>query len=125
MGCYGIGTTRLVQAIAEQCNDGDGLIWPKSVAPFDVQVVLTRPEDPAQLSLLSEVERALGDLGLCALVDDRSASPGVKFKDADLLGCPWRLTIGRDAESGKVELRDRASGNTETVALNDLGQGLK
>jgi prolyl-tRNA synthetase len=124
MGCYGIGTTRLVQAIAEQCHDGDGLVWPKSVAPFDLHVVMTKPEDPAQISVLSSVAELLDRLELTALVDDRDASPGVKFKDADLLGCPVRLTIGRDAEDGKVEVRNRASGETLTVSTADLSQAL-
>ncbi len=124
MGCYGIGTTRLVQAIAEQCHDRDGLIWPKAVAPFDLHVVMTKPEDPAQVAVLESVDELIDRLGLTALVDDRDASPGVKFKDADLIGCPLRLTIGREAESGRVEVRSRASGESLTVPTADLANAL-
>lgn len=118
MGCYGIGTTRLVQAIAEQFHDENGLIWPDAVAPFDVHVVVTRPEDPAQIDLLRQVADTLNSLRRTALVDDRDVSPGVKFKDADLLGCPSRITVGRSAAEGTVELRDRASGETKTISID-------
>lgn len=124
MGCYGIGTTRLVQAIAEQCHDDDGLVWPAAVTPFDLHVVMTRPDDPAQIDVLDQIASVLDDRGLEALVDDRDASPGVKFKDADLIGCARRLTIGRDAGDGKVEMRDRSGGETRTVAVADLREAL-
>jgi prolyl-tRNA synthetase len=120
MGCYGIGTTRLVQAIAEQWADADGLMWPRPVAPFDLHLVMTRPEDSSQREMLDKVVALADEFGQTALVDDRDASPGVKFKDADLIGCPFRVTIGRDAEAGKVELRDRSSGETHLVEVGDL-----
>jgi len=124
MGCYGIGTTRLLQGIAEQNRDEDGLIWPAPVAPFDVHVVLTRPTDEAQLRMLDETAEALGKLDLSVLADDRDVSPGVKFKDADLIGCPLRLTIGRNAEEGKVEVRERATGKTEVIDASDLFEAI-
>lgn len=120
MGCYGIGTTRLLQAIAEQCNDESGLVWPAAVAPFDVHLVVTRSDDPVQVELSKQVTDAIDALGLAALVDDRNVSPGVKFKDADLLGCPLRVTVGRTAAEGVVETRDRASGATNTVTVEEL-----
>ena len=122
MGCYGIGTTRLVQAIAEQFHDENGLIWPDAVAPFDIHVVVTRPEDQAQIDLLRQVTGTLDSLQRTVLVDDRDVSPGVKFKDADLLGCPLRVTVGRSAAEGTVELRHRASGETKTISINALGE---
>jgi len=122
MGCYGIGTTRLVQAIAEQCHDDDGLIWPPQVAPFDVHVVVTRPSDPAQSDVLRQVIEAVDAAGAAALVDDRDVSPGVKFKDADLLGCPLRITVGRDASDGGVEVRDRASGDASAIPVAGLAE---
>jgi len=124
MGCYGIGTTRLVQAIAEQCRDDDGLIWPASVAPFDVHVILTKPGEPTQIKVLDQVAEALNAMGMTALVDDRDVSPGVKFKDADLLGCPLRLTVGRDAEDGQVELVERASRSLNMTPVADLADAI-
>lgn len=125
MGCYGIGTTRLVQAIAEQFHDENGLIWPDAVAPFNIHVVVTRAEDPDQIRVLGQVADVLDRAGRTALVDDRSVSPGVKFKDADLLGCPLRITVGRSASEGTVELRDRATGDTNTLSVDLLGEMLE
>ena len=122
MGCYGIGTTRLLQAIAEECHDDKGLRWPTSVTPFDVHVVLTKPGDPAQQSVVAEVKSAIDELGKSALVDDRDVSPGVKFTDAELLGCPLRLTIGRDAPDGKIEAQARIAEAGEVIEVDDLRQ---
>lgn len=120
MGCYGIGTTRLLQAIAEHCHDEKGLRWPASVAPFDVHVVITKPGDPDQVELTAQVQALIDELGKTALVDDREVSPGVKFNDAELLGCPLRLTIGRDAPDEKIEAQSRAAEVGEVLHVNDL-----
>lgn len=122
MGSYGMGTTRLLQAIAEQAHDDDGLMWPAAVAPYDVHAVLTQPEDPRQLELLSEIEKVTGDMRLDLLADDRSASAGVKFKDADLLGCPVRVTIGRKAGEGLVEVKRRTEKDSHEMTPADLGR---
>lgn len=122
MGSYGMGTTRLLQAIAEQAHDDDGLMWPAAVAPYDVHAVLTQPEDPRQLELLSEIEKMTGELRLDLLADDRSASAGVKFKDADLLGCPVRVTIGRKAGEGLVEVKRRTEKDSHEMTPADLGR---
>ena len=114
MGCYGMGTTRLLQAIAEQARDENGLIWPAAVAPYDVHVVLTQPEESRQAELLGELETVTDDLGLALIADERDVSPGVKFKDADLLGCPVRVTVGRRAGEGIVEVKRRGG---ESAAL--------
>ena len=124
MGCYGIGTTRVVQAIAEQHHDADGIVWPAATAPFDVHVVMTKPEDPEQIEALERVERLLDALGLRGIVDDRSASAGVKFKDADLIGCPYRVTVGRRAGEGVVEIRNRATKEIVETAIEGLAEAM-
>jgi prolyl-tRNA synthetase len=117
MGCYGIGTTRLVQAVVEQNRDADGIIWPESVAPYLAHVVCTRSDDPAQTAIMEKIEAEVRDV----LCDDRAAgvaSAGVKFKDADLVGCPWRVTIGRAAAAGEVEVRDRRTKETSRMGVD-------
>lgn len=107
MGCYGIGTTRLMQAIAEQNRDEKGLIWPESVAPYHVEIVPLKYDVPEQRQLADTLYASLRARGVSVLLDDRSAQAGVKFTDADLIGCPWRVTIGRRAPESIVELRNR------------------
>jgi prolyl-tRNA synthetase len=118
MGSYGVGITRAVAALAEQTHDGSGLCWPRAVAPADVQIVPTLKDD----ATLAEAERLASELvaaGVRVLLDDRKASPGVKFKDAELLGVPTILILGRGLTEGLVELRDRASGERRDVALTE------
>lgn len=114
MGSYGIGVSRLVAVIAEQQHDDKGLRWPSEVAPYDVHVVIANKDEAAR-SGAEEVVSALNAQGLDILFDDRTASPGVKFKDAELLGMPYVLVIGRGWAEGKVELRDRFTGETQDV----------
>ncbi|WP_280398223.1 proline--tRNA ligase [Nocardia carnea] len=111
MGSYGVGVSRLVAVIAEQQHDDKGLRWPAEVAPYDVHVVIANKDDAARAGA-EEVVAALDAQGLDILFDDRTASPGVKFKDAELLGMPYVLVIGRGWAEGKVELRDRFTGET-------------
>jgi prolyl-tRNA synthetase len=121
MGCYGIGVERMLAAIIEANHDADGILWPPSVAPYDVHVVLLNQEQPAVTGAASEVEQMLEAAGLRTLVDDRADSAGIKFKDADLLGMPVRLTISpRALEKGGVELRVRRTKATEIVAPAEL-----
>ena len=118
MGSYGVGITRAVAALAEQTYDESGLCWPRAVAPADVQIVPTLKDD----ATVAEAERLaseLAGLGVRVLLDDRKASPGVKFKDAELLGVPTILILGRGLADGMVELRDRRSGTREDIALAD------
>ncbi|WP_344070567.1 proline--tRNA ligase [Microbacterium sediminicola] len=116
MGSYGIGVTRILAIIAELNNDDKGLIWPASVAPFDVHVVATG-KDQTAFDLAAEISAGLEDAGLDVLYDDRpKVSPGVKFGDAELIGVPQILIVGRGAAEGQVELWDRRSGERETVA---------
>jgi prolyl-tRNA synthetase len=120
MGCYGIGISRLLGALVEQHHDQDGISWPMAVAPFQVHVVQLGQE-PSVIEATARLEAELERQGLEVLVDDRDERPGVKFKDADLLGVPVRLTVGKKSlESGGVELKlRRAVGgrSVEIVAL--------
>ncbi|MFG1636084.1 proline--tRNA ligase [Pseudonocardia alni] len=114
MGSYGIGVSRLVAAIAEQSHDGSGLVWPRSVAPFDVHVVVAGKS----AELLAGGEAVAAELeaqGLSVVLDDRKASPGVKFADAELIGVPTIVVVGRGLADGKLELKDRATGERSEI----------
>ena len=118
MGSYGIGVSRAVAVIAEQHHDERGLIWPREVAPYDVEVVpVGRGDQPAHARDLSE---RLADTGLRVLVDDREATAGVKLTDAELIGVPWTVVVGRRADEGVVEVRDRARGETTEVRMDEV-----
>ncbi|WP_448640592.1 proline--tRNA ligase [Geodermatophilus sp. URMC 63] len=119
MGSYGIGVSRAVAAIAESTHDELGLVWPREVAPADVHVVATG-KDAAVFEAAEQLSGELVDAGLTVLYDDRpKVSPGVKFKDAELLGMPTIVTVGRGLAQGLVELRDRATGEREEVPVAD------
>ena len=107
MGCYGIGVTRTLSAIVEQHHDEDGIIWPMSVAPYHVIVTLVKPEDEEQAAVAENIYKTLQSAGVEVLLDDRKERPGVKFKDADLLGIPVRITVGKRAPEGIVEYKLR------------------
>ena len=110
MGCYGIGISRTVAAIIEQHYDEKGIIWPASVAPYQVLILAINPGDPAVGSVAEELYAALAERGIEVLYDDRSASAGVKFNDSDLIGIPLRITIGKRAvKSGELEVKRRDS----------------
>jgi len=115
MGSYGIGVSRLVAVIAEQNHDAFGLRWPASVSPFDVHVVIAN-KDPDARAGAEVLAAELDSLGREVLFDDRTASPGVKFKDAELLGVPWIVVVGRGWADGTVELRNRFTGETRQLA---------
>jgi prolyl-tRNA synthetase len=118
MGSYGIGVSRLVGAIAEQSHDEQGLIWPRSVAPADVHVVIAGKGD----EIRAGGEKLAADLdaaGLSVLLDDRTAMPGVKFADADLIGVPTIVVVGRGLANGVVEVKDRKTGERTEVAVDD------
>ena len=118
MGCYGIGVERMVAAIIEANHDANGIIWPATVAPYDVHVVVLNGDQEAVAAALDELEADLARANLTALVDDRPDSAGIKFKDADLIGIPVRFTLGpRSLEKGGIEVRDRRTGETGVVAL--------
>jgi prolyl-tRNA synthetase len=120
MGCYGIGVSRLAQAAVEQHHDANGICWPTAIAPFEVIVVVANAAEPAQLVLAEQLYGELQAAGVDVLFDDRSERAGVKFKDADLLGIPWRVVVGRGAADGQVELVQRAGGARRDLAVADL-----
>ena len=120
MGCYGIGVSRLAQAAVEQHHDANGICWPVSIAPFEVIVVPANVADAQQAALAERLYGELQAAGVEALLDDRGERAGVKFKDADLLGIPWRVVVGRGAAEGQVELVERAGGAKRDLAATDL-----
>ncbi|MDD4989324.1 MAG: proline--tRNA ligase [Candidatus Pacebacteria bacterium] len=121
MGCYGIGTTRLMQAIVEQNRDKDGIIWPKSVAPFQVEIVPVKYDSAEQKELAERIYRGLKGKGVSVLLDDReSLQGGAKFKDADLIGCPWRVIVGRKAKEGIVEVKNRRTREVVEMGIEDV-----
>jgi prolyl-tRNA synthetase len=117
MGSYGVGVSRLVAVIAEQHHDELGLRWPSSVSPFDAHLVIAN-KDPEARAGAAELAGDLDRMGVDVLLDDRQSSPGVKFKDAELLGVPWIVVVGRGWAEGVVELRNRFSGQTREVAVD-------
>jgi prolyl-tRNA synthetase len=123
MGCYGIGITRVVAAIAEEHHDDLGLAWPAVVAPYDAHLVSLPGKGDKAADVVAAADRLYNELcaaGVAVLYDDREVSPGIKFADADLLGMPTRLTVGaRGLDRGIVERRDRATGEEEEIAMDD------
>ncbi|MBI4626862.1 MAG: proline--tRNA ligase [Verrucomicrobia bacterium] len=120
MGCYGIGISRTMQAIIEHSHDADGILWPWNCAPFHVLVCVLDPQLPEAMEIARKLAAAAGRAGADVLVDDRAERPGVKFKDADLIGIPLRLTIGgKGLKEGIVELKWRAQKDVAKVPLAD------
>ncbi len=118
MGCYGIGVTRIMSAAIEQNHDDDGIVWPVAIAPFDVLVLPLQLNDEGVVAAADALYAGLRDAGLDVLVDDRDMRPGAKFKDADLIGVPYRVTIGsRGLKEGKVELKHRRDAEAQLVPL--------
>lgn len=121
MGCYGIGVTRTVQACIEQNHDKDGIIWPAALAPFDVHICLLDPKDERSLQVCDQLEKDLNAKGLEALIDDRDERPGVKFKDADLLGMPTRIVIGKKGlDQNEVEVMNRRTKEVQKWAPDQV-----
>jgi prolyl-tRNA synthetase len=126
MGSYGIGPARIAAAAIEQWADADGIVWPASIAPFQVHIVAVNVRDPAQAAVADEIYAECGRAGIDALLDDRDERPGVKFKDADLLGVPLRVTVGRAwVTEGLVELRDRRTRRETRVARAEVVVAIK
>ena len=120
MGCYGIGVSRLLSAIVEQHCDEQGMIWPKEIAPFDIHVVPINMKKAEQAKLAQELTDTLEAAGYSVLVDDRNERPGVKFADSDLIGLPVRITVGKKASEGIVEIKLRQSGETVEIKQDEL-----
>ena len=107
-------------AIVEQHNDEAGIIWPASVAPFEVAVVVVSSKDEEQMRIGSELYEALKKEGIDVLLDDRKERPGVKFKDMELIGIPYRITVGRGIQEEKVEFRARTAAENREIALGEV-----
>lgn len=120
MGCYGFGLERCMAAIVEQHNDASGIIWPTSVAPFEVAVVVVSSKDDEQMRIGNELYEALKKEGIDVLLDDRKERPGVKFKDMELIGIPYRITVGRGIKDGNVEFRARTADESSDVSLHEI-----
>ncbi len=116
MGSYGVGVSRLVAAIAEQSADEHGLVWPRAVAPYDVHVVVAGKSEEI-VGGAEDLAAALDAVGIRVMLDDRKASPGVKFADAELIGVPTIVVVGRGLADGKIEVKDRRSGEREEIPL--------
>jgi prolyl-tRNA synthetase len=125
MGCYGIGVSRLAQSAVEQSYDKDGMIWPVAIAPYHVTVVIPNITDESQVKVAEKLYRELNQAGIEALLDDRDERAGVKFKDADLIGIPYRIVTGRSLKDGKVELVTRATKESQDVAIEKVVETLR
>ena len=115
MGCYGIGVSRILAGVAEVSNDENGLIWPMSIAPYQVHLICANVTDETQVALAEKVYENLTKSGVEVLYDDRNERAGVKFKDADLIGIPVQIVVGKAAAEGNVEIRDRATKTAEII----------
>lgn len=124
MGCYGIGVSRLAQAAVEQSHDSDGIIWPVAIAPYHVIIVIPNVTDAEQLKVAEDIYNRLNEAGIETLLDDRDERAGVKFKDADLIGIPYRLVTGRALKEGKVELVERATKHSQLIPIEDVVETL-
>jgi prolyl-tRNA synthetase len=128
MGCYGIGVNRSMAAIIEQNNDKDGIIWPMSVAPYQVIIVPVKASDDMQMQVAEDIYKQLSEKGIEVLIDDRDERPGVKFKDADLIGIPIKITVGKKAGEGIVEYKLRSETNISEKfvqqAIDDIVQAV-
>ena len=120
MGCYGIGIERILTALIEQNNDKNGFWLPPAIAPFEVVVTVTNTTDAALVSTGEQVAADLEAAGFDVILDDRDERAGVKFKDADLIGIPYRINVGKKAAEGKVELVTRATSSSQDVVIGEV-----
>jgi len=120
MGCYGIGVSRLLSAIAEQKADDHGLVWPRNIAPFDVHVIPVNGKNKEQMDMANQIAQTMTAAGYEVLVDDRKERAGVKFADSDLIGIPVRITVGKKSSEGIVEVKLRETGETLEVKIEEL-----
>jgi prolyl-tRNA synthetase len=126
MGTYGIGTSRMLQTIVEQHHDDGGITWPRAVAPLPLEIIVIATEGGGQAEAASKIEQQLSERGIGSLKDDRDVSPGIKFNDADLVGLPVQLIVGKKLPaSGNVELKIRYSGERRDVPLGESVGGIE
>ncbi len=120
MGCYGVGVSRLAQSAVEQSYDKDGIIWPVAIAPYHAIVTIPNIKDAQQIAVAEKLYTELNQAGVETLLDDRDERAGVKFKDADLIGIPFRLVTGRAIANGKVEVVKRATRESQEIAIEEV-----
>ncbi|MEH2385112.1 MAG: proline--tRNA ligase [Nostoc sp.] len=125
MGCFGVGVSRLAQAAVEQSYDQDGIIWPVAIAPYHAIVTIPNIKDAQQVEIAQKLYTELNQAGIETLLDDRDERAGVKFKDADLIGIPYRIVTGRAIANGKVEVVERATRKSQEIVIDELTTTLK
>ncbi len=125
MGCYGVGVSRLAQSAVEQSYDKDGIIWPVAIAPYHVIICIPNISDTQQVEVAEKLYAELNQSGIETLLDDRDERAGVKFKDADLIGIPYRIVTGRSLKLGKVEVVERATHKSQEIPIDEVNSTLK
>lgn len=125
MGCYGVGVSRLAQAAVEQSYDKDGIIWPVAIAPYHAIISIPNITDSQQMEVAEKLYTQLNQAGVETILDDRNERAGVKFKDADLIGIPYRIVTGRSLKDGKVEIVERATHQSQEIAIDEVVTTLK
>jgi prolyl-tRNA synthetase len=125
MGCYGVGVSRLAQAAVEQSYDKDGIIWPVAIAPYHAIICVPNISDAQQMEVAERLYTELNQMGIETILDDRDERAGVKFKDADLIGIPFRIVTGRSLKDGKVEVVQRATKQSQDIAVENVGGKIK
>ncbi|MEP6516299.1 proline--tRNA ligase [Microcoleus vaginatus] len=125
MGCYGVGVSRLAQSAVEQSYDKDGIIWPVAIAPYHAVISIPNISDAQQVEVAEKLYAELNQSGIETLLDDRDERAGVKFKDADLIGIPYRIVPGRSLKAGKVEVVERASHKSHEILIDEVNSTLK
>ena len=126
MGCYGIGVSRTMAAVIEQCHDNNGIIWPVSIAPYQTVVVPISAKDSEQMVIAERIYKALNDVGIESVLDDRNERPGVKFKDADLIGYPLKITVGGKAiNEGLLEVKERKNGEVHYIPVDNFIEDIR
>ncbi|MBD0385830.1 MAG: proline--tRNA ligase [Nostoc sp. C3-bin3] len=125
MGCFGVGVSRLAQAAVEQSYDKDGIIWPVAIAPYHAIITIPNIKDAQQIEIAQKLYTELNQAGIETLLDDRDERAGVKFKDADLIGIPYRIVTGRAIANGKVEVVERATRNSQEIVIEEVTATLK
>jgi prolyl-tRNA synthetase len=125
MGCYGVGVSRLAQSAVEQSYDKDGIVWPVAIAPYHAIICIPNISDTEQMTVANRLYAELNRLGIETIIDDRDERAGVKFKDADLIGIPFRIVTGRSLKEGKVEVVQRATKQSQDIAVEAVGATLR
>jgi len=125
MGCYGVGVSRLAQSAVEQSYDKDGIIWPVAIAPYHAIISIPNISDAQQVEVAEKLYAELNQSGIETLLDDRDERAGVKFKDADLIGIPYRIVPGRSLKVGKVEVVERATHKSQEILIDEVNSTLK